>query len=217
MRPVFKSDEIPQSEGWGILCFLALIEFISYLILFANEGDIFPSLSIELLALLVKIPVYSTILVFCAIRFGRIDRLELVPNRRDALILLAALMIEFWVFGLLVGPERFKTPLHESIKDLSTGQYYIAILAIVVFIPLGEEIVFRRYFLEIQRQHYSTGISILLTATAGTLFHFEWSWPPLLWHFYQEAFLSSVYVKSRLGASVLVHAFINALVLFLSR
>lgn len=217
MRPTFKRDRIPQIEGWGILIFYFLLEFLFYFFLPNNSKDGPFSLSLELLNLLVKTPVDVIIIAFCIFRYGGINLNELILNRRDALLLLVALLIEFWVFGLLVGPDRLKTHLHESIKDLSIGQYYVAVLTIVGLVPFGEEVVFRRYFLEIQRQHYSTEISVLLTATAATLFHFEFSWPPLLWHFFQQALFSVVYVKSRLGVAVLVHAFVNAMVLFLSR
>jgi len=219
MRAVLKSEEIPQHDAWGMLLFLFLLGFVAQFLLLRSAESLFPSHSIELLALIVKIFVYLAIFVFCLIRFGNISVIELVPDRRDALILLVALMIEFWVFGLLVGSEGIRNDRHDAIRDLPALQYWLGVSIVVGWGPFFEEALFRRYFLEIQRQHYSTGVAILITASVGTLFHFnlELAVLRLVWHFSQEVFFSLVYVKSRLGVAVLVHAFVNALVVFLSR
>lgn len=217
MRPVLKSEGVPQLEGWGILIFLAILEFSSFFLVFATEGKIFPSLSVDLLARIVQILAYFIILAFCIIRFGRVNLIELAPERRDVLVLLLALFAEFWVFGLLVGSEGVRNDYHESIQEFSPSHYWLAVSIFVLGSPFLEEAIFRRYFLEIQRQHYSVGVAILITAGASTLFHFDASLLRLSWVFFQQVFLSFVYVKSRLGVSVLVHAFVNGLILFLSR
>ena len=217
MRPVLKSEEIPQLDAWSIVLFLIVIEFFSYLLLYLGGQSLFPSLPMDLLVLVVKVPIDILILLYCMVRFGRIDLAELIPDRRDSIVLILALLAEFWIFGLLIGPEGLRNVSHESIRNFSASQYWLAIFILVGWVPLLEEALFRRYFLEIQRQHYSTAIAVLITACVGTLFHFKLSLIHLLWHFFQEVFSSVVYVKSRLGVSVMVHAFINALVLFLSR
>lgn len=219
MRPALKNENIPQLEGWSIVLFLFLLGFFSNLLLFLSAESFFPSLPIDLLVLVMKILVYLAIFAFCMIRFGGIGPVELVPDRRDALILLIALVIEFWVFGLLVGSEGLRNDRHEVIRGFPASQYWLAVSIVVGWGPLLEEVVFRRYFLEIQRQHYSTTMALLITASVGTLFHvnLEFALFRLVWHFFQQVLYSVVYVKSRLGVSVLVHAFVNALVLFLSR
>jgi len=217
LRAVFKSEEIPQIDGWGIVIFLLLLEFLSVFLLIFIEKNLFPSLSSALLSLVVQIFDYVLILVFCLTRFGSIDLVELVPDRRDALILIVALLIEFWVFGLLVGSEGIRNDSHKSLQELATSQYWVALFCLIGLVPLVEEGVFRRYFFEIQCQHYSTTMAILITAGVASLFHFPGSLFNFLWHFLQQVFLSLVYVKSRLGVSVLVHVFINAMVFFLSR
>lgn len=217
MRVVLKREGIPQLDAWGVVLFLFLLEFFSYVLVALSLESRYPSSLIGLFTLLAKVSVHVFMLVFCIIRFGRINLLELVPNRRDALILLIALVIEFWVFGVLVGSEGIQNDRHLTIRDLPAVEYWLAVSVVVGWGPLLEEALFRRYFLEIQRQHYSTITAILITASVATLFHFTGSFFRLLWHFPQQLFLSFVYVKSRLGVSVLVHAFVNALVLFLSR
>lgn len=200
-----------------ILISLALLVFSLSVLVYATEGKIFPALSVDLLARIVQVLVYLIILACCVVRFGGIDLVELAPDRRDSLVLLLALLVEFWVFGLLVGSEGLRNDYHKSIQGFSPLHYWVAVFIFVLGSPFVEEAIFRRYFLEIQRQHYSVGVAILITAGASTLFHFDSSLLRLSWVFFQQGFLSVVYVKSRLGVSVLVHAFINALVLFLSR
>ena len=219
MRPVLKSEEIPQLDAWGMLLFLFLLEFFAYLIFSLSAESLFPSLSIDLLALIVKVLAYLAIFVFCLIRFGRINLIELIPDRRDALILLVALMIEFWVFGLLVGSEGIRNDRHDAIRNLPALQYWLGVSIVVGWGPFFEEALFRRYFLEIQCQHHSTVVAVLITATVGMIFHFNFELAVLrlVWHFCQEVFSCVVYVNSRLGVAVVVHAFVNALVLFLSR
>ena len=217
MRPILKREEIPRWEAWGFLIFLFIFQVFLYRLVSLSQANLFPSLSFNLLALIAKILAYTIILVFCMVRFGRINLVELIPNRKDIVVLVLALLIEFWAFGIFVGPGGLNSTLHDSIRDFSVFHYWFAVFIIVGLVPLTEEAVFRRYFLEIQRQHYSTGIAVFLTALIATLFHFEGAILPLLGHFLQQGILSVVYVKSRLGVSVLVHAFINGLVLFLSR
>lgn len=216
MRPAVKNETIPLLEGWSIVFFLYLFEFFAYLFLTLSEGVISPTLSIEFLDLFVQVLVYLFVLLWCMVRFGSIDILELLPDRRDAALLLLAILIEFWVFGLFVGIEGLKSDFHKSSQELLPSLYWADVFIIILWVPLVEEMVFRRYFLEIQRQHYSTGIAILITACVATFFHFQGSFLPLLWTFPQQMFLSLLYVRSRLGVAVLVHAFVNALVLFLS-
>jgi membrane protease YdiL (CAAX protease family) len=219
MRSVLKREEVSQLEGWGILLFLFLFEFASYLFVSFTREIIFPSLSMGFLVLATKILVYISTLTFCISRFGKINLLELVPDRKGLVILIVALVAEFWVFGLFVGPEGIHNDRYEAIKNLSTFQYYGAILTIVVFVPFLEESLFRRYFLEIQCQHYSTGVAVLITALAGTVFHLnlEFSWAPMVWHFCQELFFCVVYLNSRLGVAGMVHVFVNMLVLLLAK
>lgn len=219
MRPVLKREEIPQLDAWGMLLFLFLLGFGAQFFLLLTAESLFPSLSIDLLSLMVKVFAYLAIFVFCIIRFGNIHLVEFIPDRRDALILLIALMFEFWVFGLLVDSEGIRNERHDAIRHLPALQYWLGVSIVVGWGPFFEEVLFRRYFLEIQHQHYSTVVAILITAGVGTLFHFDLEFAALrlVWHFSQEVFFSLVYVKSRLGVSVMVHSFVNALVLFLSR
>jgi len=219
MRSVLNREDVPQLEGWGILLFLFLFEFASYLFVSFTREIIFPSLSMGFLVLATKILVYISTLAFCMSRFGKINLLEFIPDRKGSVILIVALVVEFWIFGLLVGPEGIHNDRYEAIKNLSTFQYYGAVLAIIVFVPILEESLFRRYFLEIQCQHYSTGVAVLITALAGTVFHLnlEFSWEPMVWHFCQELFICVVYLNSRLGVAGIVHVFVNMLVLLLAR
>jgi len=219
MRLVLNREDVSQLEGWGILFFLFFFEFTSYLFVSFTREIIFSSLSMGFLVLVTKILVYIITLVFCISRFGRINLFEFFPDRKSSVILIVALVVEFWVFGLLVGSEGIHNDRYEAIKNLSTFQYYLAVSAVLVFGPFLEESLFRRYFLEIQCQHYSTGVAVLITALVGTVFHLnlEFSWAPIFWHFCQQLFFSVVYLNSRLGVAGMVHVFVNLLILLLSK
>jgi len=154
MHSFLKREEVSQLEAWGILFFIFFLEFASHLLVSFTNVIIFPSLSMGFLVLATKTFVYTSVLAFCMSRFGKINLLEFVPDRKDLVILVFALLAEFWIFGLLVGPEGIRNDRYEAIKNLSSFQYYGAFLAIVVFVPFLEESLFRRYFLEIQSQHY---------------------------------------------------------------
>ena len=219
MPPSLKHEKIPQLEGWSLILILFLLGFFSYLFLFLIGERFFPSLSREFLFLVGKVPIHLAILAFCVIRFGGLTLEDFAPNQRDAFILVGAFLIEFWVFGMLIGSEGIQNDRHDTIREFPAFKYWVSIFIIVAWTPLLEETFFRRYFLEIQRQHHSTTTAVLITAGVSTLFHLnlEISFLRFLWHFTQGAFFSVVYVNSRLVVSVLVHAFVNALVFFLSR
>jgi len=219
MKPLFKIEKIPQWEAWGIIVFLFTLEIFFYSFLFFNEASLFHPFSINLLALIVRVLYGGLMLAYCVIRFGPINLAEFIPNGKDAIVLFVALFIELCIFGIgmMVSPEGIPNRRHDSIRELPAGQYWLGISIIVGWVPLLEEALFRRYFLEIQRQHYSTKTAILITASIGALFHLRGSIGAFLGRFFQQTLFSIVYVKSRFGVSVLVHAFVNGLAMFLSR
>jgi len=109
------------------------------------------------------------------------------------------------------------TNTYDAIRDLPGYQYWLSVVYLVCIGPLFEETIFRRYFLELWRLHYPTTIAVLLTAGATILFHLGLPLRSLVFIFFAQVLFSVVYVKSRLGVSVLIHAFMNSMVLALSR
>lgn len=214
---VLGNKNIHQRDAWLGIGFLFFIPIFYALVIFQLVERIFPELSPHLLDYIFIIFSETLVLAYYIAQFGRIEMTELLPHHWDYIVLVFAIVIQFWIFGLRFGHEGLNSETHESIRDLPTTQYWWAVVIIMWFAPLLEETIFRRYFFEILRQHYPISIAALFTAGVATLFHWESSLSSWLWVFFDQLFFTVVYVKSRLGVAVLVHAFVNALVLFLSR
>ena len=220
MAQVLKNKEIPQLESWGLLVALFALEFIAYLIFYFSRKAFFPSLPIDFLDFGVKVFTYLSIFLFCMIRYGKITFEEFLPTRKDILLLSISVVIILWIFGLFIGPERIRNPRHEIFKSFVPLYYWLSLFIVVGLAPFFEEAIFRRYFLEIQHQHYSTSTSVLITAGVATLFHFDSSEnliAILLWTFFIQTVFGLLYVKGRLVVSVLAHMFVNGLVMLLSK
>ncbi len=129
------------------------------------------------------------------------------------------LFIILWIFGLLIGPERLANQRHEGLKHLSSLHYGLGLFVVVGLGPLFEEIIFRRYFLEIQREHFPTGTALLITTIAVTLLHID-SLENLtiiiLGSFLWEGIFGLLYLQGRLITSVMAHSCFNGFVMILS-
>ena len=217
MRPVLKGEYIRQRDAWFCVGFLLSVPVFYALVLFPTIEKTFPTLSPKLLDYVLIILTEILVLGYCMARFGKIELTELLPRRWDYLVLALGAMILLWIFGLRVGREGLNSGTHDSIRVLPVAQYWWAVFTIVLIGPLLEEAFFRRYFFEILRHHYPVNVAMLITIGIATLFHLGISISGLIWAFFDQLVFTIVYVKSRLGVSVLVHAFVNALILFLSR
>ncbi len=216
LRPVLRTEQIQLRDAYVSVLLLPSLSLFFTLVISPLVEKAFPSLSSDLLNLIfISIATIIT-LVYCQARFGGIELSELVPHGLDYLVLVLALLIRFWIFGITVGPERLRSG-NDPIYGLPTFQFWPAVSIIVLFGPLLEETFFRRYFLEVLRHHYPTGIAVAITIGVATLFHLGISITEILWVLFDQFFLTIVYLKSRLGVSVTVHSFINAVILFLSR
>jgi len=170
---VFKMDHISPLEGWWILLLLFGSYFLAYLIFGFVKIRAFPTFPEALFDLEIKVLAYVAITLYCVRRYGALRLTELVPTRKDFLMVGIALFITLWIFGLLIGPERLGNLRHEGLKHLSSLHYGLGLFVVVGLAPLFEEIIFRRYFLEIQREYFSTGTALLITTTAATLLHID--------------------------------------------
>ena len=157
------------------------------------------------------------VLGYCARRFGIIQLDELLPRRGDWVVLGIAGFIIFFYFGLTVGREGMSTDMYDAIRDLPRYQYWLSVVSVIGIGSFLEEAIFRRYFLEILRHHYSKTIAILITAVISILFHLGLPISGLVFVFIVQILLGVVYISSRFGVSFMVHAFLNCFVLLLSR
>jgi len=217
MRPVLRSEHIRQSDAWFSVALLLAVPVFYALVLFSAVEKIFPSLSSHFLDYFIIVFTEILVLGYCMARFGRIEFSELLPRRGDYLVLILAVVIVFWIFGLRFGREGLSSGTYDSIRDLPVVQYWGVVFIIVLCGPFLEEAFFRRYFFEILRHHYPISVAGLITIGVATLFHTGISISGFLWAFFYQLVFTIVYVKSRLGVSIIVHAFVNGLILFLSR
>ncbi len=216
---VFKVDHISHLEGWGLLLLLFGIEFLANVICGFVINRAFPTFPAALFNLEIKVLAYVAITLYCVRRYGGLRLTELVPTRRDFMMVGIALFLTLWIFGLLIGPERIVNQRHEGLKGLSSLQYVLGLFIVVGLAPLFEEIIFRRFFLEIQREHFSSGMALLITTAAATLFHidsFENLTVVILGSFLWQGLFGLLYLKGRLITSVLTHSLYNGLVMLLS-
>ena len=195
------------------------IEFLTYLIFSFVKDGFFPTFPEALFNLENKVFAYVAITLYCIRRYGGFHLSELVPTRRDYIMVGIALFITLWIFGLLIGPERLANERHESLKHLSSLHYGLGLFVVVVLAPLFEEILFRRYFLEIQRERFSSCEALLITTAAATLFHIDSLenltiiiLGSILW----QGLFGLLYLQGRLITSVLTHSFYNGFVMLLS-
>lgn len=216
MKPTLKDKDVPQWEAWflfGIL--LAFVELGAWVLVGGERW--FPGFISRFSGLYITTLTDMVVLVYCVWRFGCFDLVEFSPRRRDWLILALAGVTVFWYFGLTVGREGMTTNTYNAIRDLPGYLYWLSVANIVGIGPFLEEVIFRRYFLEILRQHYATALAVIVTAGVATCFHYGLPLRSLAFIFCAQLLFGTVYVTSRLGISVGVHVLMNSLVLLLSK
>lgn len=216
MKPVLKNESVRQWEAWFLLGILVALQELSAWGLAGGEMMV-PGFFSRFSVLYSYTVADLIVLAYCIRRFGRIELVELFPRRGDWVVLGLAVLTVFWYFALTVGRAGMTTDTYDSIRDLPRYQYWLSIVHIAAIGPLLEEALFRRYLLEIFRRHYPAAIAVLIIAGVSILFHLGLPVRSLIFIFFAELLYGFVYVKSRLGVSVLVHAFLNGLVLLLSR
>ena len=150
-------------------------------------------------------------------KYGPIKFEELFLTRKDFVILGIALILDFWAFGLTVGPEGFS--MDEDLREISSLQYWAVISKSILFGPFLEELLFRRYLGEIFASLYSPTRAVFLVTFISTLLHLhsDISWFSILWHIFAGLLFTVAYFNSRLGVSFVLHSFHNTMVHLLSR
>ena len=216
MKLLLKDKDVPQWEVWILLVILfACVELGAWVLVIGDWW--FPGFVSRFSGLYITTLTDVMALVYCVWRFGWLELVEFLPRRRDWLVLALAGMTVFLYFGITVGPEGMNTNTYNSIRDLPVCLYWLSVANIVGIGPFFEETIFRRYFLGILRQHYSTALAVVVTAGVATCFHYGLPLRSLVFIFCAQLLFGAVYVTSRLGVSVGVHAMMNSLVLLLSK
>ena len=126
-------------------------------------------------------------------------------------------MLDFWAFGLAVGPEGLS--MDEDLKEISSFQYWAVVSKSILFGPFLEELLFRRYLGEIFASLYSPTSAVILITIIDTSLHLhsDISWFSILWHIFASLLFTVTYFNSRLGVSFVLHGFHNTMAHLLIR
>ncbi len=214
-RPL-ENQTIEWWEPWVTLLFLLCLFPLSVGLSLLLE-QIFPGLSSPLSLALSLIVWLVLPVIQCTMKYGPIKFEELLLTRKDFMILGIALILDFWAFGLTVGPEGFS--MDEDLRKISSFQYWAVVSKSILFGPFLEELLFRRYLGEIFASLYSPTRAVFLVTIIGTLLHMhsDISWFSILWHIFASLLFTVVYFNSRLGVSFVLHSFHNTMVHLLIR
>lgn len=154
-----------------------------------------------------------------SLRYGFISFSELIPRYKDLPVLLIALIVIFVFLALAKIGGGWKNNSMAQLRNAGEYQAIIGFISIIVIAPILEEILWRKYVFEILRQSYSVVIAVLVTVCVETAFHFgtlKQGISPVIIIFLSLLLYTVVYLKSRLGVSIIVHSLMNGYILALS-
>ena len=220
MESHLNTPSVRLQDAWISLgIFLGIFFGSTFISVFVKVESVFPGLSSDF-----RLDLFATIallvaVAYCISHYGTIHAEEFILRKRDVVVLGIALLIVFWSFGLTVGRDGIPSDLPEELGTLTGFQYWGRIFKLTIIGPILEEILLRRFFLEILAIRYSVVIAVLTTISVDTVLHMhtDISLFVFLWHVFQATVFTLAYIKSRLGVAVLVHGFHNTLVLLLAR
>jgi membrane protease YdiL (CAAX protease family) len=202
-----------QKDAWLsiIICYFIQIAVGFFLIPLLHK--IFPSLS--RITLNFCLPVLSVLIpaTYLGFRYGWIRLSDFLLRGSDYLVLLAAISILFVRFSLVPSqsPHGASTLYGQTMSQLPPFEYFLALFALLIYGPLLEELLLRKYVFEIFRNNYSVFWAVIFTSFCGTILHidFENDTYALIKIFVYSLFYTVVYLKSRLGGSFFIHGLAN--------
>jgi membrane protease YdiL (CAAX protease family) len=192
--------------------FLAWLAYLSYPFLrqiFPSTPDTF--ISLQLIVLIFAI--ISCYFIYCQ---GGLTLSDVLIPRSDFWILGIGLFILFLNIELIWGTPSTQPGPYEVVRSLPNPQFLIYILEFVFVGTFLEELLYRKYFLEILRKRFSIVTAVFLTMVIETSFHFDHSKIGLIYIFFWSMIHSIIYLKSRLGVSFCLHAANNGLLILFS-
>ena len=200
--------------AWISAAILFCVPLLSTYLLLPTIEQYFPTVSFEFFSSATILATEILVLSYLMSRLGSIKLQEFLPMGREYFILIFGITSIFCFYSVIAGPEGINSRSYNAIRDLPTWQYWARISGMVLISPLLEESYFRRYFFEILRNRFPLKIAVLLTTTVGTIFHLGTG---LFGTFCWQFLLTIIYVKSRLGVSFALHAFINAMIIIFAK
>ena len=212
-------SEIPQTKStyqrgaWLSLVSVLLLEILFGLALWDTLNSILPSVSRVMLGFGVGIVSYLLPIIYLSFRYGAIKASDFRLRGFDFVVLFIAFIVLVIVISLISfhGPYKPYAYLGQDIFKLPGSEHLAALLCIFLIYPFLEETFFRRYIFEIFRNKYKIPTAILLTVLTDTLLHITGGRgiEGLVFIFFWQIFFTLIYLKSRLGASVIIHCLTN--------
>jgi membrane protease YdiL (CAAX protease family) len=206
-----KNPAYRQIDAWlAVVGSFLLHALISY-VLFPKLQTVFPQVSESTIWYISTIPIDLLPIIYLYFRCGPIGISDFSLKWMDfavTLISLCILAIAFSAVSLMVGYESIVP--YQEISRINGFEYLVTVFILFLTGPFLEEILFRKYIYEIFRNRYGSLIAFFAVATVETLTHIGyWNIGTLIVIFFSLMFLTLVYVKTRLGASIIVHCIIN--------
>lgn len=150
----------------------------------------------------------ALILIF---RNGSFKLSDVLIQKKDLPVLGICFLIVFISSEIFNKPDDFVSPLYRNFKSLPNPQFSISLVEVVLIGPFLEELIYRKYLLEILRKNFSISISILLVCLIETSFHFDYNVLERIYVFFFSIISSIIYLRTRLGVSWCFHSMHNGL------
>jgi membrane protease YdiL (CAAX protease family) len=219
MSQPHKTVPIFQRDAWLSIIACFLLQILSGLVFLSAVHMAFPSLS--KLTLYYSFPILSLMLpiIYLSFRYGYVRVSDIVLRGSDFIVLFLALIVLFVIISFISfqGPYRPYTYGGLRISQLPSFEYYVVLFEIFLMGPFLEETLFRKYIFEIFRKKYNILLAILLTSFCETLVHLgAWNLSGLVLTLFLFIFFILIYIKSKLGVSIIIHCLTNFSIYFIS-
>jgi len=197
--------------SYFFLAWLAYLIFPFFRQLFPSIPDIF--ISLQLIIIIIVFAIINSFFLFC---YGGFKFSDIWIQRRDIFFLGIGLFLLFLNIEIIWGTPSTQPGPYEVVRSLPNSQFLFFLLEFILVGPFLEELLYRKYFLEILRNKFSIVTAVFLTMVIETSFHFEHSKIGLIYIFFWSMIQSIIYLKSRLGVSLCIHSANNGLLLLFS-
>jgi membrane protease YdiL (CAAX protease family) len=147
---------------------------------------------------------------------GGLTLSDVLIQKRDFIILGLGLLILFLTMEIIWGPPSIHPGPYQEVRSLTNFQLVIFLLETILVGPFLEELLYRKYFLEILRSKFSLVFAVFITMLIETSFHYDYDFIGLVYVFFWAMISSIIYLNSRLGVSFCIHSAHNGLFLLFS-
>ncbi len=151
--------------------------------------------------------------IFFLLRYGGLGKSDFIFKKRDILVVAVGLFVVLVIIELSGEVQKYQSSQYiKEINSLNDIQLSILFVELVLVGPFLEELLYRKFYLEIFRSKWPIIVAVLLTAIIETLLHFGYSISQLLYILFGSIFSSIIYLNSQLGSAYIIHSFYNFII-----